>query len=210
MKYKNGFTLLELLIVIAIIGGLSAVVIPQINDARKKAEYTKFYADVKAFYDGIHMYMTNKTQFPVHEDCQNSEYAHSMISNLNGNVEYSTVLTITNAPGWCMYQMPTSSTPTNNHILSLLSNEKIFTRTMTLPQGTQIWYGMMNQYYMDSIGLSYKCGSQNIRVGRPYLWGFTNATSTAYLPKDRAKFVEIETWSGDEYPMDNSFCFYID
>ena len=210
MKYKKGFTILELLVVIAIIGGLASVILPQIQEARKKTEYTKFYADVKAFYDGIHIYMTNKPQFPVHADCRDFEYTHSMITNLTGDVQYSTILSINNSQGWCVYQMPTSTTPTNSHILSLLNSEGIFTRDLKIPEGTQVWYGQMSQYYLDTLDMHFKCGDQLIAMGKPYLWGFVSASSSKYLPKERARFVEIENWSGDEYPYEPSFCFYLD
>ncbi len=209
-KIKSGFTLVELLIVIAIIGILSGIILPQINEARKKAEYTKFYADIHGFYEAIHIYMTNKTSFPTNSDCQDSDYLHSLIQNMNGTVEYSAVNLITQAPGWCVYQMPTSSTPQSNHVLSLLSSENLFTRNLNIPVGTQVWYGTMTQSYLAALDETIKCGSQVVSPGKPYLWGFVSASSTKYLPPERDKFIEVENWTNTEYPMENSFCFYID
>jgi len=47
MKTQKGFTLIELMIVIAIIGILSAVAIPQFNDYRAKANDSTAQADTK-------------------------------------------------------------------------------------------------------------------------------------------------------------------
>jgi len=58
-KDQKGFTLIELMIVIAIIGILAAIAIPQFNSYRKRAYNTSAKADAKNIYTAAQVYFTD-------------------------------------------------------------------------------------------------------------------------------------------------------
>ena len=61
---ENGFTLVELMVVIVIIGLLATVVIINVLPATDKAAVTKAKADVATLEQGVEMYRLNKLRYP--------------------------------------------------------------------------------------------------------------------------------------------------
>ena len=62
---KNGFTLIEMLVVIAIIGVLAALIMPGLNKAREKAKTTKCATNLRNLGIGLAGYVTRQQgQFP--------------------------------------------------------------------------------------------------------------------------------------------------
>src|SRR5689334_7398487 len=64
LKRQGGFTLLELLIVIVIIGILALLIIPNITSAPKKARDTKRKTDLTTLRKGIEEYFVNNNIYP--------------------------------------------------------------------------------------------------------------------------------------------------
>jgi len=62
---KKSFTLMELLVVVAIIGVLVAITIPAINVARAKARDAKRTEDLRNFSFALEQYYENHQQYPV-------------------------------------------------------------------------------------------------------------------------------------------------
>jgi general secretion pathway protein G len=61
---EEGFTLVELMVVIVIIGLLATVVIINVLPATDKAAITKAKADVATLEQGVEMYRLNKLRYP--------------------------------------------------------------------------------------------------------------------------------------------------
>jgi general secretion pathway protein G len=64
LKKQSGFTLLELLIVIVIIGILALLIIPNITSAPKKARDTKRKTDITTVRKGLEEYFVNNNVYP--------------------------------------------------------------------------------------------------------------------------------------------------
>ncbi|MCK5021635.1 MAG: prepilin-type N-terminal cleavage/methylation domain-containing protein [Candidatus Pacebacteria bacterium] len=63
-KYKKGFTLTELLIVVAIIGILSSIVLTSMGNVREKAKDAKRISDIKQIQLALELYYDVNSSYP--------------------------------------------------------------------------------------------------------------------------------------------------
>ena len=61
MKKRNGFTLVEILIVVVILGILAAIVIPQFSDASTEAKVSSLVSDLQTVRSQIQLYKIQHT-----------------------------------------------------------------------------------------------------------------------------------------------------
>ncbi|MBN1788317.1 MAG: prepilin-type N-terminal cleavage/methylation domain-containing protein [Sedimentisphaerales bacterium] len=65
MKKRSGFTLVEILIVVVILGILAAIVIPQFSDASEDAKYSTLVSDLQTVRSQIQLYkLQHKGKLP--------------------------------------------------------------------------------------------------------------------------------------------------
>ena len=64
-KSQKGFTLIELMIVVAIIGILAAIAIPQFSSYRQKAYNSAAQSDIKNMKTGFEAYMSDNQSYPT-------------------------------------------------------------------------------------------------------------------------------------------------
>lgn len=64
-RKNTGFTLLELLVVLAIIGLLTSFILPTISMAREKAYYARALSDFRSINTSIQFYQNDNSGFPA-------------------------------------------------------------------------------------------------------------------------------------------------
>lgn len=69
---KRAFTLIELLIVVAIIGILAAIAVPNFLNAQMRAKLAQVESNMKALSTATMAYYTDYSVFPLHEHVYNS------------------------------------------------------------------------------------------------------------------------------------------
>jgi general secretion pathway protein G len=79
---ESGFTLVELMVVIVIIGLLATVVIINVLPATDKAAATKAKADVATLEQGVEMYRLNKLHYPSGEEGLKAVAAEGYVKRL--------------------------------------------------------------------------------------------------------------------------------
>ena len=119
---KSGFTLVEIMIVVAIIGLIAAIAIPNLMTAMDSAKQKKSMADMKSLYQAIERYQIDVNYYPI-------STSMTSIASLGSNMGLEPTY-ITKAPirdGWggpYFYGSDASGSGTDYTILSYGKDRK--------------------------------------------------------------------------------------
>ncbi len=83
---KKSFTLIELLIVVAIIGILAAIAVPNFLNAQTRAKVARIYGDIKAQGNALEQYRLDNNHYPP------SNWAYPRLQRLTSPFAYITTL----------------------------------------------------------------------------------------------------------------------
>jgi general secretion pathway protein G len=97
MKAQSGFTLVEILIVVVILGILAAIVIPQFTEASTEAKTSSLVSDLQTMRSQIELY---KIQ---HNDALPGAGTASLTASLTQYTDVAGALAATQAPGAGVY-----------------------------------------------------------------------------------------------------------
>ncbi|MBA7629777.1 hypothetical protein ES703_37281 [subsurface metagenome] len=84
MRARNGFTLVEILIVVVILGILAAIVIPQFTEASTEAKLTSLMTDLQTMRSQIELYKIQHNDIPP--SLANFEDQMTKQSDIDGTV----------------------------------------------------------------------------------------------------------------------------
>jgi len=98
-RHDTGFTLIELMVVIVIIGMLAAIVVPRFMGAAGKAAQTSARAQISSFKTALQLYKLDNVRYPT-----TSEGLETLIKNASGKNYLQDVETVPKDPWGNPYQ----------------------------------------------------------------------------------------------------------
>jgi prepilin-type N-terminal cleavage/methylation domain-containing protein len=120
-KRQNGFTLIEILIVVAIIGILTGLVTVNLQSARERARDIQRKSDLKNIQNGLEMYKNDQRypRYPADADWKDSE--NGIADYMKGGVPEDPTHK-SNPTGWSDYAFTLGATNLQYTLVACLEN----------------------------------------------------------------------------------------
>ncbi|MEK7648542.1 MAG: prepilin-type N-terminal cleavage/methylation domain-containing protein [Patescibacteria group bacterium] len=135
---KKGFTLVELLVVVAIIGLMAGIATVSVNSVRSKARDARRVADIKQIQNALELYYSDSGTYPAAEVAKIGEGSGVAISNLGFTTAVGVGDSVYLNPvpkdpaSTQSYVYPTPAAPTKDYIIEFV----LETGTGTMEKGT--------------------------------------------------------------------------
>ena len=124
-RRRDGFTIVELMIVIVVIGILAAITIVSYNGIQQRAQNTKTASAVRAYMDGFALYLGDKGSYPTpyYAACLGEDYPSDRCWDGSASyAENATLLALLKTVMGSSLPMPALSGKPNSGIFYLSSN----------------------------------------------------------------------------------------
>jgi prepilin-type N-terminal cleavage/methylation domain-containing protein len=193
-KSGEGFTLIEILVVIAIIGLLASVIITSITKARYRSRDTKRVSDLKQIQKALEIYISNHGSLP-----SPSAYGRSNVS-----------------PGWWDGWWDLSTNSAGNGFMNFLVTDGIMSKVPVDPTNSPSGYngalgnGYQYFYYVAPKSYIYQGGSCVATSSDVYLIGATQLESDSARPPTQIKGSECNClWQNLPNMFQSSYSYII-
>jgi general secretion pathway protein G len=134
MKRRSGFTLVEILIVVIILGILAAIVIPQFTEASNDARESSLRSDLQTTRSQIELYKVQHLEkLPSQKVDGTADTAANFLARMTGKTDQDGTLNAAGKYGLYFQSFPTN--PFNNLNTVLFGTADTFT-----PDNTTGWY----------------------------------------------------------------------
>ncbi len=135
MKAKKGFTLVEILIVVVILGILAAIVIPQFTDASTEAKEANLKSTLQSVRSQIELY-----KIQHNDDLPGTVAGVSFAQSLTGYTLDTGALADTQAPGEGVYGPYLQAMPKNPWVNDATSDDVTIVDSDPNAAGTTGWF----------------------------------------------------------------------
>lgn len=166
-RNASGFSLVELLVVIGIIGILASIILPVLGNAKQRAKIAKAKLEMRDFENALAAYKSDYKMFPMSPAVQAASSANADFTYGDGSVvlngtgtERSNEELVAILSDWEFYQSNNNPTVNQNHALNFRKKDYLQVNQLVQPgdpgHGTDaVWRDPWGNPYIVTLDLNY-------------------------------------------------------